>query len=140
MTEQPSSAAESAPSAAPPDAALRSWQSVLAAVEADLQRTQTLLASARPNVAIGAPAETMLPSPHPTGEAHWAELPAFEDMPPVPPELAERIRTLRVSIVALQAEIAAEMAAWRASYAARPREQAGPNAAARPALFVDRRL
>ena len=50
-------------------------------------------------------------------EATWATLPELEDMPPVPPELSERIHGLRAQIVALQAEIKSEMTQWRAECA-----------------------
>jgi hypothetical protein len=104
----------------------RSWTAVLADVEADIRRTEQLLAApAAPLQSLGAPAEVT-----------WAELPAFQSMPAVPAELAERIHQLRAQIVALQAEIKAEMAQWRASCAAR---RPGPLPSTAPgSFFMDR--
>ena len=91
-----------APGAAPgsaPDPAPGSWEAVLAAVEADLHRTEQLLGpSVVAHVPALAPAELMLPADGP-------ELPAFEHMPPVPPELADRIKELRARIIELQADL-----------------------------------
>jgi hypothetical protein len=104
------------------------WADILAAVEADLARTQELMAtsarSAQSTPSLdstsGVPAQEMLPAlfrQH--SEASWATLPAVDDMPPVPPELGERIHDLRAQIVALQAEIKAEMTQWRVECATR---------------------
>jgi hypothetical protein len=123
--------------------ATTSWEAVLAAVEADVRRTESLLGARGEWSApvAGAPAEAMLPTPaRPHVEVSWAELPSFEQMPPVPPELADRIRALRADIVSLQAEITAEMAAWRESCAHRQREAARPTATSGAAFYVDRRL
>lgn len=124
--------------------ATASWEAVLAAVEADVRRTESLLSSRAqwtPPPVAGAPAEAMLPAAaRPHTEVSWAELPSFEQMPPVPPELAERIRALRADIVALQAEITAEMAAWRDSCARRHREPAVATPTSGAAFYVDRRL
>jgi hypothetical protein len=122
-------------------AAGASWAAVLAAVEADVRRAEQLLATpAEANAATasaGAPAEAMLPGTfRQFTEAAWTELPAFEDMPPVPAELTQRIHLLRAEIVALQAEIKTEMAQWRASCATRR-----PNptqAATAESFFMDR--
>jgi hypothetical protein len=115
-----------------------SWAAVLSAVEADVRRTEELLATsaeaARP---VGAPAEAMLPNPHRQhAEVTWAALPALEDMPPVPAELTARIRIMRAQIVALQAEIKTEMARWRASCATR--RPASPPASAGESFYMDR--
>jgi hypothetical protein len=94
------------------------WSDVLAAVEADMLRVQQLIAASpesSPSLdAAGAPAQAMLPTTfRQYSEATWATLPATEDMPPVPPELTERIHDLRAQIVALQAEIKSEMTRWQ---------------------------
>jgi hypothetical protein len=124
-----------------------SWAAVLAAVELDVRRTQALLAATPaepPTRCAGAPAEAMLPS---TGspaairqysDAAWAELPAFQDMPPVPEALSERIRALRADILALQVQLTAELAQWRATQTARRPRELAP-AASGAAFFVDRR-
>lgn len=115
-----------------------SWAAVLADVEADLRRTERLLATgSEPAPAVGAPAEAMLPGPfRQYVDASWAELPPFEEMPPVPAELTERIHLLRAQIVALQAEIKVEMAQWRASCAGR-RAGTGQTATAE-SVYMDR--
>ena len=58
-------------------------------------------------------------------------------MPPVPPELAERIHGLRAQIVALQAEIKAEMTPWRAECASR-RDARDRRAVPPEPYYVDR--
>jgi hypothetical protein len=115
------------------------WADILAAVEADLARTQELMATsansansarsaqpARSESTSGVPAQEMLPGlfrQH--SEASWATLPAMDDMPPVPPDLSERLHDLRAQIVALQAEIKAEMTQWRVECATRRAPVAG---------------
>lgn len=120
----------------------QAWAEVLAAVEADIERTEELLA--RDSAAVGvvdpparyvAPAQWQLPPQGP-------ELPPLEQMPDVPAELSGRIHDLRLRIVALQIELSREMAQVRSL-------QQGPiaRAAARrptpvsagPARFFDSR-
>ena len=129
---------QSAPSNGADDA---SWTAVLAAVEADLARTQQLMATPAESVhsfdSPGAPAQAMLPAifrQH--SEASWATLPAPDTMPPVPVELTERIHALRAQIVALQAEIKAEMTQWQAECTTR-RTSTTP-AATVESYYVDR--
>jgi hypothetical protein len=90
--------------ALPPD----SWEAVLAAVEADVNRTEQLLGPTvtQPAPAL-APAELMLPV------AEDPVLPPFAQMPPVPPELVERITELRARIVELRADLERCLAAAR---------------------------
>ena len=84
-----------------------SWEAVLAAVEADLHRTEQLLG---PSVVACTPAltpaELMLPVDGPA-------LPPLEQMPPVPAELVGRIKELRARIVELQADLGRCLAAAR---------------------------
>jgi hypothetical protein len=101
-----------------------SWDEVLAAVEADMLRTQQLLAlSAESTVTsdpAGAPAQEMLPATiRQYSQTTWATLPGFDAMPPVPPALSERLHELRTQIVALQVEIKAEMTRWEAECTSR---------------------
>jgi hypothetical protein len=94
-----------APAAQP---APESWEAVLAAVEADLHRTEQLLApSLVTSTQALTPAELMLP----VGED--PVLPAFDQMPPVPPELAERITDLSNRIAVLSADLERCLAAAR---------------------------
>ena len=133
----------------------RRWEEVLAQVEEDVRRTEALLAEAGEDrsptrAALGtawavrsggpviAPAETMLP-------AHAdPALPRAAEMPPVPPELLDRIVTLRTRIDALRCELEAEMAAWRATLPLLdvPRARLRAAAPVRPPVprFVDREL
>jgi hypothetical protein len=109
---------ERRPAGPPTDSIGDGWTEVLAAVEADMLRVQQLIAtspeSAPSHDCAGAPAQAMLPvAARQYSEATWATLPAIEDMPPVPPELTRRIHDLRAQIVALQAEIKAEMTHWQ---------------------------
>jgi hypothetical protein len=122
-------------------AAGESWAAVLADVEADVRRAEQLLATPAAAGAgaatAGAPAEAMLPGTfRQMSEASWAELPAFDDMPPVPAELTQRIHLLRAEIVALQAEIKTEMAQWRASCASR--RPTPTHSAKTESFFMDR--
>lgn len=109
-----------------------SWEAVLAAVEADLHRTQQLLGPAEVTTTPAlAPAELMLPADGPV-------LPPLEHMPPVPPELVERITELRARIVELQGDLSRCLAAARRPdhLLTRPLHAA---AEAEPPHFVDRR-
>lgn len=123
----------------------QAWDEVLASVEADVARTEELLAreaaaaSGDPAARYLAPAQWQLPAPAPV-------LPALDVMPAVPVELRERIRELQERIVGLQAELAGELARARAAQhgplarvgAVRPASlTAGPAA---PALFFDSRV
>lgn len=119
----------------------QSWDEVLAAVEADVRRTEELLAQERAETAAPptgylAPAQWQLPTTGP-------ELPPLDQMPAIPAELRDRIRELRVRIVALQVELTHELAELRAA-------QSGPVARAAagraiptppaPARFFDSRV
>lgn len=79
----------------PPE--LRTWEEVLAAVEADAERTGALLA---------APADAPIPADVPV------ILPPLAAMPPVPEHLRERIQHLRQRIDALQDELRATLREW----------------------------
>lgn len=76
---------------------LRTWEEVLAAVEADAERTGALLA---------APAD----APVPPDVA--VVLPPLAAMPPVPEHLRDRIQHLRQRIDALQDELRATLREW----------------------------
>lgn len=109
-----------------------SWEAVLAAVEADLHRTEQLLGpSAVACTPALAPAELMLPADGPV-------LPPFEQMPPVPPELIGRIKELRAHIVELQADLERCLAAARRPDHQLPRPLITAPAEESP-HFVDRR-
>ncbi|SHG26753.1 hypothetical protein SAMN05443575_1868 [Jatrophihabitans endophyticus] len=90
----------------------QTWEQVLATVEADVHRTEALLHEplhvSDAVLAYLAPAATQLPVVEPM-------VPPLSAMPPVPPELAERIRDLRARVVALQSQLREEMAALRAA-------------------------
>jgi len=109
-----------------------SWDAVLAAVEADLHRTEQLLG---PSVIACppalAPAELMLPADGPV-------LPPLEHMPAVPPELVGRIKELRARIVELQADLERCLAAARRPDHLLPRPLITTPAEESP-HFVDRR-
>ena len=118
-----------------------SWSDVLAGVEADMLRTAQLMATSAESVGpanpAGAPAQAMLPATfRQYAEATWTTLPELDDMPPVPPELSERIHGLRAQIVALQAEIKSEMTQWQAECTTRR----APSAVSTPteSYYVDR--
>jgi len=114
-----------------------SWEAVLAAVEADVRRTESLLATKPPAVAAAsapalAPAELMLPA------TEEPVLPPLAQMPPVPPELVERITELRSRIVELTADLERCLAAARRRDALASRPLHVAPAVERP-HFVDRR-
>ena len=97
------------------------WEEVLAAVEADAERTAALLTSAT---------DPILSAP--------LALPLLAAMPPVPEQLGERIIRLRARIEELQDEFAAALSEWRAHdrpVAVRPPAVVGPAAP----RFVDTR-
>jgi hypothetical protein len=75
----------------------RTWEEVLAAVEADAEHSAALLA---------APADEPLPLPA------APVLPALAAMPPVPEHLRERVLALRDRIRELQAELADALREW----------------------------
>ena len=90
------------------------WERVLAAVAAEAKRADALLhgpaadAAPAPVGPAGLPTEWMLPT-----AANPAVLPPLSEMPPVPPEMRERIEELRDHIEELQAELAAAMSELR---------------------------
>lgn len=116
----------------------QAWERVLAAVEADARRAEALLqpgATVEPEPApaaeaFGVPGNWLLPSLAPSA------LPRLEEMPPVPPELRERIEALRDQIEGLQAELATTLSEWR-----QPQRMVLAGAApSEPPVYVDRRL
>jgi hypothetical protein len=119
--------------AAPQSGEPGSWEAVLAAVEADLDRTEQLLApSPAPATAALTPAEVMLP----VGDEPF--LPPLDRMPPVPRELAGRITELSNRIAVLSAELE------RCLAAARRIDRTPPHAVLAAAIerqpqFIDRR-
>jgi hypothetical protein len=132
---------ERRPTGQPTDSIGDGWSDVLAAVEADMLRVQQLIAASPESVhshdSAGAPAQAMLPATfRQYSEATWATLPAVEAMPPVPPELTRRIHDLRAQIVALQAEIKAEMTQWQTECVSRRAPSAVPTTA--ESYYVDR--
>ena len=90
------------------------WERVLAAVAAEAKRADALLhgpaadVTPAPDGPAGLPTEWMLPT-----AANSAVLPPLSEMPPVPPEMRERIEELRDHIEELQAELAAAMSELR---------------------------
>jgi hypothetical protein len=76
----------------------RTWEEVLAAVEADAAHAAALLAG-RP--------EDPLPAATPP------VLPALADMPAVPEELKDRIESLRDRIASLQDELTVALREWQ---------------------------
>jgi hypothetical protein len=109
-----------------------SWETVLAAVEADLHRTERLLGPSVVSCTPGlAPAELMLPADGPV-------LPPLELMPPVPADLIGHIKELQVRIGELQADLERCLAAAR-----RPDHSPARPLLAAPTVehahFVDRR-
>jgi hypothetical protein len=92
------------------------WEDVLAQVEADVLSTESLLTASPARAGDAglprelAPAEMMLPaSPGDPLGIGGPELPELSAMPPVPPELLDRIVALRTRIEALRVEIKSEM-------------------------------
>jgi hypothetical protein len=98
---------------------LRTWEEVLAAVEADAERTGALLA---------APTDATVPPDV------MVVLPPLAAMPPVPEHLRERIRQLRQRIDVLQDELRATLREWQV-----PTTPAPVVVAAAP-RFLDRRV
>jgi hypothetical protein len=117
---------------------LPSWDEVLAAVEADVERSEqmlTAIGAAPGGLAMGqlSPAELMLPAAGPM-------LPNPAVMPRVPNELAERIHALRDRIAELSREMSAtldEVGGLLATPAATELAVRPPAPAPRP-QFVDR--
>jgi hypothetical protein len=113
----------------------QAWERVLAAVEADARRAEALLhappepiAPVQPDPLTGVPADWLLPTPS-------GDLPAVSEMPPIPPELRERIETLRDQIGELQAELTTALRELR-----QPPRMVLAGVAAEPPVYVDRRL
>ena len=115
-----------------------SWEAVLAAVEADVRRTEELVRPAAPSPASSlAPAEIMLPVADVLTEP--PPLPPLDRMPPVPLELVERITALRGRIEELRGELERCLAeARQQSEAITARRPIASLTAERP-QFVDRR-
>lgn len=121
------------------------WERVLAAVAAEAKRADALLHGPAADVTpapvspAGLPTEWMLPT-----AANSPVLPPLSEMPPVPPEMRERIEELRDHIEELQAELAAAMSELRRAGAngdgyvvRRPVVVAMP---AEQPVYVDRRV
>jgi hypothetical protein len=100
-------------------AALPTWDEVLAAVEADAERTVALLDT---------PADSPLPADVPL------VLPPLAAMPPVPEHLRERVGQLRQHIDALEAELRATLREWQVP--AMPAQVTLPA----PPRYLDRRV
>ena len=110
-----------------------SWEAVLAAVEAVVNRTEQLLApSLITSTQSLTPAELMLPA----GEDPY--LPPLDEMPPVPPELAGRITELRNRIAVLSADLERCLATARRWDRSAPRPLLAAPADEQP-HFIDRR-
>jgi hypothetical protein len=115
------------------------WERVLAAVEADARRAEALMQTPAEEfvesgdvldaaTVPGLPADWLLPTA--------TTLPPLDTMPPVPPELSERILTLRSQIMRLQTELSSAMRDVARNLPRRP-------AAAVPVevpAYIDRRL
>ena len=126
------------------------WERVLAAVEADARRAEALLripadeplpADLVENAAVelppslAVPADWVLPGEVPPAPAAaLPTLPPLSQMPPVPPQLRDRIEALRAQIADLQQQLARALEEWQPQplvIVAAPQ--------ARP-VYVDRRL
>lgn len=101
----------------------QSWEDVLAAVEADVVRSEALVASAAD---VDAPLDL-------AGTAALV-LPPLAAMPPVPEHLRERVGRLRDRIRDLEAELAATLREWQLP--TRP----APRVAVAAPRFLDRRV
>lgn len=122
------------------------WERVLAAVAAEATRAEAVLSGsavvAQPvqHDVVGVPTEWMLP----TNPAGAAILPPLSQMPPVPPELRERIESLREHIDDLQGQLTAALGEWRRTSAQGGwRQPVRPVVVSMPAehsVFVDRRV
>jgi hypothetical protein len=122
------------------------WERVLAAVAAEAKRAEAMLhgptVEAGPvhDGLVGVPTEWMLP----TTPAGAAILPPLSEMPPVPPELRERIESLRDHIEELQGELSAALGEWRRAGAQgewrQPRRPVVLVTPAEQPVFVDRRV
>lgn len=110
------------------ESAGRTWDEVLAAVEADVQRAGELLL---------ARAESVVADP-----LSWLPadrvLPALAEMPPVPAELCERIVSLRDRIRELQAELSDALAGRTPPLT--PTFELSVAASSGVARYVDRRV
>lgn len=131
------------------------WERVLNAVEADARRAEALLAQVERDSAVeladaslAVPAEWLLPKAPDAGRAPEgvdpveaylttpaSELPAIEDMPPVPAELRDRIVGLQAHIRELQSELEQALREWQPVAQQAPMRPVPP----RP-QYVDRQL
>jgi hypothetical protein len=117
-----------------PDGGTEAWEAVLAAVEADVCRTEAIFhPAASASTTALTPAETMLPLPEPP------PLPSLGQMPPVPPELLERITELKSRIDELRSELETCLAAARQQSDAFVMRPPVRSLATETAHFVDRR-
>lgn len=129
-----------------------SWDRVLAAIEADAAKAAALLMSDDASVQAGIEYDDV-PAARPPGDdaptdvpATWrlpgdpsqadAGLPASSDMPPIPPELRDRIIALRTRITQLQSDLSDAMAEARQSM----RSTESRPTPERPPELIDRRL
>lgn len=132
------------------------WERVLNAVETDARRAEALLAQVQRDSAeeagveqaLAIPAEWQLPTATDTARAPEgvdpveaylttpaSELPAIEDMPPVPAELRDRIVGLQTHIRELQSELEQALREWQPVAQQAPMRPVPP----RP-QYVDRQL
>ncbi len=128
-----------APSPAAGVVADQTWEQVLAALEEDIRRTErTMRAPVEVSDAVlaaqPAPSQTRLPQPVPL-----PSMPPAYAMPPISPEVEERIRELRVRIVALQLQLRDELALLRTSTLVTAPRLAPLADAGRP-QFIDSRV
>ena len=102
------------------------WEDVLAAVEADAERSAALVSSA-------GDLDAVIPDPG------VLVLPPLAAMPPVPEHLRERVARLRDRIQQLEAELAATLREWPVPEWPAPTRPAPLVAVAAPRL-LDRRV
>ncbi len=130
------------------------WERVLAAVEADARRAEALLripahealpadlvaelaAEPVPEPPLAVPANWVLPGEVPVVPAPTAaltELPPLAQMPPVPPELRERIEALQAQITELQRQLVSALEEWQ------PQRVVVTTAPQAQPVYVDRRV
>ena len=114
------------------------WERVLAAVAAEAKRADALLhgpaadVTPAPLTPAGLPTEWMLPT-----AANSPVLPPLSEMPPVPPEMRERIEELQAELAAAMSELRRAGANGDGYVVRRPVVVAMP---AEQPVYVDRRV